>query len=199
MFCNHGLGDEAGLYCCHCWPLIVCLHPPIASIIGHTSLRSYLEQKACDNESWGGSQDVSTWWWTLLITQWLYWLFTIHSPDRHLAALCALCCWCGMFYIKFGQCRNVKLSCLPTHPSLSLFLISWLRLSVAGVRVRMIDHYLIRTEHYGITALTRDTKENTATSGTTFLIKGKRKSCILLWKSKNECEKLIDNFVVSSI
>ena len=72
---------------------------------------------------------------------------------------------------------------------------------MAGVRVRMIDHYLIRTEHYGITALTRDrdNQENTATSGTAFLIKGKRKSCILLWKSKNECEKLIDNFVVSSI
>lgn len=108
------------------WPLIVCLHPPMASIIGHTSLISYLEQKAWHNESWGGSQDVSTWWWTLLITQWLYWLFTIHSSDRHLAAQCALCCWCGMFYIKFGQCKVV--SCLPQsliHPSLFFSFLGW--------------------------------------------------------------------------
>ena len=76
------------------------------------------------------------------------------------------------------------LSCLPPPLSLALFLISWLWLSVAGVRVRMIDHYLIRTEHYGITALTRDTQENTATRGGTFLIKGKRKSCIVIVEMK---------------
>ena len=77
------------------------------------------------------------------------------------------------------------LSCLPSpSPSLALFLISWLWPSVTGVRVRMIDHYLIRTEHYGITALTRDTQENTAIGGGTFLIKGKGKSCIVIVEMK---------------
>ena len=48
----------------------------------------------------------------------------------------------------------------------------------------MIDHYLIRTEHYGITALTRDTQENTAIGGGTFLIKGKGKSCLVIVEMK---------------
>ena len=45
---------------------------------------------------------------------------------------------------------------------------------MAGVRVRMIDHYLIRTEHYGITALTRDTARKTQRQAEQhFLSKGK--------------------------